>query len=110
MKIGKERKKHVVSPQAPKEFIYLYHRCPECEDEAAQWDNLTFMSPREYAKLEIGYTDEGIQVWCLRHDRNVIHICLNGTEIASDTRMGNIHILKATTVMGVKQNLTNKGV
>ena len=65
MKISKERKKHVVTPAAPKEFIYLYHRCPECEDEA---------------------------------------------EIASDTRMGNIHILKATTVMGVKQNLTNKGV
>jgi hypothetical protein len=32
------------------------------------------MSPRDYASLEIGWTDDGLQVWCKRHEIEVIHI------------------------------------
>lgn len=31
-------------------------------------------SPREWAQLEVGFTREGIQIWCKRHEVNVCHI------------------------------------
>jgi hypothetical protein len=31
-------------------------------------------SPESYARLSIGITDAGIQVWCVRHDLNVAHL------------------------------------
>jgi len=36
------------------------------------------ISPREWAQLEVGFTREGLQVWCRRHDRNVLHIDFEG--------------------------------
>jgi hypothetical protein len=35
-------------------------------------------SPRTYAKLEVGFTALGIQVWCRRHEANVVHIDFQG--------------------------------
>lgn len=32
------------------------------------------MSPREYAQLEVGFTAQGVQIWCKRHECNVMHI------------------------------------
>jgi hypothetical protein len=32
------------------------------------------VSPREWTSLEMGATDDGIQVWCKRHNMNVIHV------------------------------------
>lgn len=31
-------------------------------------------SPREYAQLEVGWTGLGLQIWCRRHEANVMHI------------------------------------
>ena len=31
-------------------------------------------SAAEWASLEIGWTKQGLQVWCKRHDCNVMHI------------------------------------
>ena len=36
------------------------------------------MSPREYASLEVGFTKEGLQIWCKRHEVNVMHIDFQG--------------------------------
>jgi hypothetical protein len=36
------------------------------------------LSPADYAALEIGWTREGLQVWCKRHDCNVLHIDFEG--------------------------------
>ena len=35
-------------------------------------------SPRDWAKLTIGFTQYGVQVWCGRCDMNVIHINFEG--------------------------------
>ena len=35
-------------------------------------------SPEEYDYLNIGLTPWGIQVWCRRHDCNVVHIDFEG--------------------------------
>ena len=36
------------------------------------------MSPREYQKIQVGWTDHGIQVWCVRHDCNIVHLDFEG--------------------------------
>jgi hypothetical protein len=35
-------------------------------------------SPREWAQLEVGWTDIGLQIWCKRHECNVGHIDFQG--------------------------------
>ena len=39
---------------------------------------VTGQSPREYAQLEFGFTKPGVQVWCKRHEVNVMHIDFEG--------------------------------
>lgn len=36
------------------------------------------ISPQNFARLDIGFTPLGLQVWCLRHDCNVVHIDFEG--------------------------------
>lgn len=36
------------------------------------------ISPRDYAKLEVGFTKLGLQIWCKRHELNVCHIDFEG--------------------------------
>jgi hypothetical protein len=59
--------------------IGMYLHCGLCLEEikngtAEDGEN----SPKHYARLEIGYTALGIQVWCVRHDCNVIHVDFDG--------------------------------
>jgi hypothetical protein len=35
-------------------------------------------SPMEWARLNVGTTPAGFQVWCVRHDANVVHIDFEG--------------------------------
>ena len=35
-------------------------------------------SPREWASLEVGFTEIGLQIWCKRHEVNVAHIDFQG--------------------------------
>lgn len=36
------------------------------------------ISPRDYAKLEAGLTPLGFQLWCVRHECNVVHVSFDG--------------------------------
>jgi len=36
------------------------------------------VSMRDFAQLEVGFTEIGWQVWCIRHDCNVVHIDFQG--------------------------------
>lgn len=38
------------------------------------------MSPRDYSRLSVGSTPVGLQVWCHRHDVNVLHIDFEGSQ------------------------------
>jgi len=53
--------------------ISAYFHCKECLNELP-YDT----SARDYQLLEIGWTGKGLQVWCNRHDRNIIHINFEG--------------------------------
>lgn len=35
-------------------------------------------SPREWAQLEAGFTELGVQVWCKRCECNIVHIDFQG--------------------------------
>ena len=43
--------------------------CPQCLKERP-----SAQPPNRWARLSIGTTPRGLQVWCVRHDCNVAHI------------------------------------
>ena len=49
--------------------ITSYIHCAACMRELPDDE-----SPESYARLSIGITEGGIQVWCVRHDINVAHL------------------------------------
>lgn len=36
------------------------------------------VSPMEWARFSVGFTERGLQVWCTRHNANVMHLELPG--------------------------------
>lgn len=62
--------------------IRMYLHCVICLEEIPDG-----MSPQEWTSLEVGWTKEGLQVWCKRHECNVVHIDFEGHQHpADDTR------------------------
>lgn len=53
--------------------INLYIHCTQCYEEIPDGD-----SPIEYQDIEVGWTVKGIQIWCRRHDKNIMHIDFEG--------------------------------
>jgi len=43
------------------------------------------MSYREYARLEIGFTKQGLQAICVRHEVNVLHVDFEGHRHPANT-------------------------
>ena len=54
------------------EIVRFIH-CKKCLDEIPSG-----VSPREYAQVEVGFTVPGVQVWCKRHEVNVMDIDFEG--------------------------------
>ena len=57
------------------ERIKAYMHCHLCLLERPQ-----DITPRQWARLNIGWTEEGLQVWCVRHDLNVLDIDFEGAQ------------------------------
>lgn len=53
--------------------VVAYCHCSRCIREMP-----AEVSPRDWAQLEVGFTALGLQVWCKRHDINVMHIDFEG--------------------------------
>lgn len=53
--------------------IQMYTHCAICLREVP-----SDTSAAEYARLNVGLTPQGVQVWCVRHDANVMHIDFQG--------------------------------
>tara|TARA_R100000742_G_C4233456_1_gene54542 strand:+ start:187 stop:393 length:207 start_codon:yes stop_codon:yes gene_type:complete len=41
------------------------------------------VSPAEFQDNEVGFTPKGIQVWCRRHDKNVISVDINEVNVSN---------------------------
>jgi len=50
--------------------ILAYLHCRQCLEEAHGGDQ----------RLEVGWTLLGLQVWCARHDMNIVHIDFEGQQ------------------------------
>lgn len=55
--------------------IAAFFHCAKCLREKP-----ADVSPRDWAQLEAGWTPAGLQVWCKRHECNVIHVDFEGTK------------------------------
>lgn len=53
--------------------IQTYFHCAMCLEELPEG-----MSPQEYSFTESGWTEKGFQVWCQRHNANIIHMDFEG--------------------------------
>ncbi len=56
--------------------IKLYFHCGKCLDEKPEG-----ISPCEWQQIQAGWTLKGFQVWCKRHDINIVHMDLKGQKI-----------------------------
>jgi len=57
----------------PENDIQLYLHCRVCLSEIPE-----NQSAGDYQQLEVGWTAAGLQVWCKRHDMNVVNIDFEG--------------------------------
>lgn len=57
--------------RAPKIVTYLH--CALCLEELPAGESI-----QDYAMSEVGFTKEGIQIWCRRHNANVVHLDFEG--------------------------------
>lgn len=62
--------------------IKMYLHCALCLEELPP-----DTSPQEWTSLEVGWTEPGLQIWCKRHNCNVVHIDFEGHQHpVDDTR------------------------
>ena len=64
--------------------IKMYFHCQLCLDELNA-GKAKGESAQSYARLEVGYTRIGLQVRCVRHDVNVIHLDFAGQKFFANT-------------------------
>jgi hypothetical protein len=55
--------------------IVAYHHCAKCLEELPGGT-----SPQEYVRYQSGWTKLGLQVWCNRHNMNIMHIDFQGQQ------------------------------
>ena len=56
--------------------IFEFFHCRKCVESVPAGE-----SPATWARLGVGFTPEGIQVWCTRHDENVMALDFLGQKI-----------------------------
>lgn len=56
--------------------IKMYFHCAKCLEELPE-----DQSPMDYQRIQAGWTKQGVQVWCVRHNLNVIHIDFMGQKV-----------------------------
>ena len=59
--------------------------CSKCETEFLL-GSTDSRSLQDYSRLDIGFTSIGVQVWCRRHDANVVHVDFAGQKPTADFR------------------------
>jgi hypothetical protein len=53
--------------------IKQFFHCGRCMKERPNG-----ISMQGWARFEVGWTEHGLQVWCVRHNTNVVHIDFEG--------------------------------
>jgi len=58
-----------------KKNIVSFLHCKQCLKELPAGK-----SPAEWSANDVGWTREGLQVWCRRHEQNIVHIDFEGQQ------------------------------
>jgi hypothetical protein len=64
-----------------KNKIDLYFHCRKCDEENKD----RRQSMREFSRIGAGWTKKGFQVWCERHNCNIMSLDFRGQKIGIDT-------------------------
>ena len=56
--------------------IEMFFHCKKCLEELPP-----DTSPREWVRIEAGWSKRGLQIWCVRHEMNIIHVDLMGQKV-----------------------------
>lgn len=59
--------------------IVTFLHCKLCMDTKP-----SHKSPKEWARLNVGWSRSGIQAWCVRHECNVVHLDFMDQKVAAD--------------------------
>ena len=59
--------------------------CAACLEEFSNGQS-DAASLRAYVRLDVGFTESGIQIWCQRHDANICVIDFEGVRHEADFR------------------------
>ena len=59
--------------------IFSFYHCRKCLEEKGN-----YISARDYASFEFGATEKGFQLWCTRHEENVLALDLLGQKVDYD--------------------------
>jgi len=65
----KETKETKKMNKDEKKKIEAYIHCRKCIDELPK-----DKSPQEFSAIEVGYTADGVLIWCKRHDCKITHL------------------------------------
>ena len=75
-------------PTLPVEALSLnidsYVACTKCAEELAYIEPK--ISLQDYAAIDVGFTNWGLQVWCRRHQVNIVHLDFGGQQLPADFR------------------------
>ena len=59
--------------------------CVKCSDEFMT-GSTDAKSLQDYSKIDAGFTERGLQLWCQRHQANICHIDFEGKKLDIDFR------------------------
>lgn len=60
-----------------KNKIQLFFHCGKCSEE----NKARKQSMEEFSRISVGWTKKGLQVWCVRHDCNIVNLDFMGQKI-----------------------------
>jgi len=64
--------------------IGMYLHCKICASAIPEGE-----SPATHARIAVGWTPAGLQIWCARHDINIMHIDFEGVRHPADLSIAN---------------------
>ena len=64
--------------------IGMYLHCKICASAIPEGE-----SPATHARIAVGWTPVGLQIWCARHDINIMHVDFEGVKHPADLSIAN---------------------
>ena len=71
------------------ELCYLELKNAKTEEDFSLIGAVAGESQMSYSRFEVGWTKQGFQVWCTRHNTNVIHIDFD--DITNVKKLAKLH-------------------